>query len=250
MIQATLSRRTAPQFDLNKIDLNKLAQQALQPWVDAYDSWRTGVDSWNSGVADLVRPSKSAKSSCGCPVCAPDPCSCRCCVSDADLVIEARVLERRVVPVIIENRWRRERDIEVELSSWTKVSDTVQVRAEIAGDTAFKLAPCGQAEVVLMITVATEKATTPPTQNTPGKTIGKEAQGKASAKESAAAAETVIRRGIAEGLLLPDVDRCLVSYADLRIKGCDLRSVRIAVAILPRDCDAYVVDCACACGCC
>jgi hypothetical protein len=253
MIQATLPRRTAPQFDLNKIDLNKLAQQALQPWADAYDSWRTGVDNWNSGVADLVRPSKSAKSGCGCPVCAEDPCSCRCCVSDADLVIEARVLERRVVPVIIENRWRRERDIEVELSSWTKVSDTVQVRAEIAGDTAFKLAPCGQAEVVLMITVATEKATTAPSQNTPGKTlpgktIGKEAQGKASAKESAAAAETVIRRGIAEGLLLPDVDRCLVSYADLRIKGCDLRSVRIAVAILPRDCDAYVVDCAC--GCC
>ena len=47
---------------------------------------------------------------------------------------------------------------------------------------------------------------------------------------------------------IPDVDGCAVSYADLRIKGCDMRSIRIAVAVLPRECDAYIVDCHC--GCC
>ena len=54
--------------------------------------------------------------------------------------------------------------------------------------------------------------------------------------------------GAVDQRVLPDVTTCAVSYADLQIKGCDLRSVRIAVAVLPRDCDAYKVDCAC--GCC
>jgi hypothetical protein len=239
MIQATLPRRAAAPIDLNNVDLNKLAQQALQPWADAYDSWTKGMDSWRSGVADAVRPQPNAKSQCGCPVCAPDPCSCRCCVCDADLVIEARVGERRIVPVIIENRWRRARDVEVELSSWTGVSDTVQVNADILGAAAFTLAPCGQQQVVLVVNIAGQAATNPGS-NTPGKATP--------AKPAAAAKDTPPTRVI-EGRQLPDVDRCLVSYADLRIKGCDLRSVRVAVAILPRDCEAYTIDCGCSCCC-
>ena len=214
MIQATLPRRAA-----QPIDLNQLAGQVLQPWADAYDTWRSGLDSWRSGVADLVRP--SATSQCGCPVCAQDPCACRCCVTDADLVIEARVGERRVVPVIVENKWRRSRDVEVELSSWTNISDTVQVSGELLGAAAFQLAPCASQQVVLVVTIAGQGGA-----NTPG------GRGKAPSDTQ-----------------LPDVDRCLVSYADLRIKGCDLRSVRVAVAILPRDCDAFTVDCGCACCC-
>lgn len=204
MIQATLPRRAAA-----PLDLNALAGQVLQPWADAYEAWRSGMDSWRSGVADIVRPSPASQG-CGCPVCAQDPCTCRCCVTDADLVVEARVGERRIVPVIIENRWRRERDVEVELSDWTKISDTVNVTGEILGEAAFKLAPCGRQPVVMVVTVA-----------------GQDAQERQ----------------------LGDVDRCLVAYADLRIKGCDLRSVRVAVAVLPRDCEAFTVDCGCACCC-
>lgn len=239
MIQATLPRRTAP-----PIDLNQLAQQALQPWADAFDTWRTGMDSWNTGVANLVRPARTAKSDCGCPVCAPDPCSCRCCVTDADLVIEARVGERRVIPVIIENKWRRARDVEVELSSWTAISDTVEIHAEIFGPAAFTLAPCGQEQVVMLVTVAGKLSPAPtpaptpappPPNTVPGKIAGKSQ----TAKDVAPATDRQ----------LPDVDRCLVSYADLRIKGCDLRSVRVAVAVLPRDCEAFTVDCGCSCCC-
>lgn len=209
MIQATLPRRAA-----GELDLNQLARQALQPWADAYDSWRTGMDTWNSGVSDLLRRSaKSNASQCGCPVCRTDPCACRCCVTDADLVVEARVGERRVIPIVVENRWRRERDIELELSSWTKTSDDIQVSGEVLGEAAFKLAPCGEAQVVLVVT------------------IGGEGAGPNDERRQ-----------------LPDTDRCVVSYADLRIKGCDLRSIRIAVAVLPRNCEAYTVDCAC--GCC
>jgi hypothetical protein len=212
MIQATLPRRAAPQ-----LDLNQLAQQVMQPWTDAFENWR-------SGVAELVQPTtKPMSKGCGCPACNPDPCNCRCCVSDADLVIEARLGERRIIPIVIENHWRRERDIELELSSWTKVDDKVAITAHILSETAIKLAPCGEAHVVIGVTVGSDTVAPPPPNPTTN-------------------APPPVDR-----LPLPDVDRCLVSYADLRIKGCDLRSIRIAVAVLPRDCDAYTVDCDCCC---
>jgi hypothetical protein len=245
MIQATLPRR-APQ----QLDLNQLAQQALQPWADAFDSWRTGMDNWNSGVANLVRSSKT-RPDCGCPTCAPDPCSCRCCVTDADLVIEARVGERRIVPVIIENKWRRARDVEVELSSFTTVSDAVQVAAEIVGEATFTLAPCGHQEIVLVVNIGGQAVLTPaPSQPTnPTSPNNPNNQSRAAGKNAATTDGPVATPAPVGTRQLPDVDRCLVAYADLRIKGCDLRSVRVAVAILPRDCEAFTVDCGCSCCC-
>jgi hypothetical protein len=217
MIQATLPRRVAaPQ-----LDLNQFARDVMKPWSNAYESWR-------SGVADLVRPAP-AKHGCGCPSCQSDPCACRCCIADCDLLIEARVGERRIIPITIENHWRRERPIELELSSWTKITDDVVVRGELLTETTFTLAPCGEAHPVIGVTVGIGDRATPP-DTKPNANPVREAQ--------AADAQR----------LLPDVDHCGVAYADLRIKGCDLRSIRIAVAVLPRDCDAYVVDCAC--GCC
>jgi len=217
MIQATLSRRVAaPQ-----LDLNQMARDVLQPWANAYESWR-------SGVADMVRPAAS-KHGCGCPSCRSDPCACRCCIADCDLLIEARVGERRIIPVTIENHWRRERPIELELSSWTKITDDVVVRGELLTEAAFTLAPCGEAHAVIGVTVGVGERTTPSDSKSNANAI-RDAQG------------GDLQR------LLPDIDHCAVAYADLRIKGCDLRSIRIAVAVLPRDCDAYVVDCAC--GCC
>jgi hypothetical protein len=209
MIQATLPRRSAPQ-----IDLNQLAQQAMQPWADAFETWR-------SGVAALVQPTGTTtmKAGCGCPSCQSDPCQCNCCVSSADLVVEARLGEQRIVPVIIENHWRRERDITLELSSWTQPSADVTVTGAVVTPTTLTLAPCGQTIVVLRIDVG-------PTAPAPDPAGNNEQQ-----------------------RVLPDVSRCEVSYADLRITGCDLRSIRIAVAVMPRDCDAYTVDCDCACCC-
>jgi len=215
MIQATLPRRAAaPQ-----LDLNQMARDVLQPWASAYESWRTGV-------ADLVRPAPS-KAGCSCPSCRSDPCACRCCVADCDLLIEARVGERRIIPVTIENHWRRERPIELELSSWTRITDDVVVRGELLTEAAFTLAPCGEAHSVIGVTVGLGDRTAP-----------------SDTKPNA----NPVRDGQDAQRLLPDLDHCGVAYADLRIKGCDLRSIRIAVAVLPRDCDAYVVDCAC--GCC
>ncbi len=54
-----------------------------------------------------------------CPRCAPDPCQCECCIGDVDFAIYARVGERRVIPIVVENERRREKEIKLELSDWT-----------------------------------------------------------------------------------------------------------------------------------
>jgi hypothetical protein len=188
------------------IDFMAMARDAMKPWTSAYDSWR-------SGVADMLDRRPAAKGDC-CERCGPDSCQCRCCVADSDLLVEARVGERRVIPITIENHWRRDRDIELELSSWTALADGIAVQGRIVTPTSFTLKPCSDEHVILVVEIDDDKA-----ESTEGNRIQ-----------------------------IGDVKGCAVSYADLRIKGCDLRPVRIAVAILPRDCDAYVVDCQC--GCC
>lgn len=45
-----------------------------------------------------------------------------------------------------------------------------------------------------------------------------------------------------------DVGECIIHVADLRMEGCGIRPVRIALALLPRDCDSY--EASCDCGCC
>jgi hypothetical protein len=188
------------------VDIMTMARDAMKPWTSAYDSWR-------SGVADMLDQRPSSKGDC-CARCGPDPCQCRCCIADSDLLVETRVGERRIIPITVENHWRREREIELELSSWTTLSDGISVQAQIATPTTFTLTPCGNERVILVIEVTDQS-------------------------ESGKAADN---RG-----KINDVKGCAVSYTDLRIKGCDLRPVRIAVAVLPRDCDDYVVDCQSAC---
>jgi len=46
---------------------------------------------------------------------------------------------------------------------------------------------------------------------------------------------------------LRDIDDCRVFYADLRVEGCEMRPVRIALALLPRDCAGFRVNCGCNC---
>jgi hypothetical protein len=178
--------------------MGQMLREAIRPWSKAYDSWRS----------ELGRTLGEPPSEC-CDRCGPDDCSCRCCVADSDLLVETRVGERRVVPITIENHLRREREIELELSSWTSV-DGATIGGQLTTPTSFKLEPCGEERAILVIQI------TSGTNN--------------------------------EGDRFVDVKGCQVAYADLRVKGCDIRPIRIAVAILPRSCDDYVVDCSC--GCC
>lgn len=150
---------------------------------------------------------------CRCDDCARDTCHCRCCIGDADLVVYARVGELRIVPIVVENNRRRERQVRLELSGWTTSSGKPSgVTGQLQPPAEFTLPPCQERAVVLELNVKS--------------------------------ADNVV--GTPDNRLR-DVDDCQVLYADLRVEGCAMRPIRIALAILPRDCAAYEIDCRCSC---
>lgn len=180
--------------------------------TDAYESFLGAV------TPAVTRPRRGHGHTACCPdPCEQDPCHCACCVYDADLVVHARLGEQRVVPVRISNARTRTRQISLELSEFTTSGGRdVPIQGSITTRTKFELAACEREEAILLVRT--------------GATV-------------AASLEQAREAGRIE-----DVDDCLVGYADLRIQGCDVRPVRVAVALLPRDCDAYEVHCTC--GCC
>lgn len=168
-----------------------------------------------------------------------DPCHCFCCVVDADLVVEARLGEIRIVPITLHNERRREREISLDLSSFTtKGGKPAPVVGTILPPTRFTLAACEDRHVVIRLAVREPGvAKFDDTLDEPDTPLD---------VANAATAEFTRIAGDNERRL-PDVDDCLVAYGHLRIDGCDIRPVRIAVALLPRDCGAHQVHCACAC---
>lgn len=198
-----------------------------------YDTWMQAVEtSWEPFLRQPVRERRSGakpsrtctcedrKSECDCGCYGCGDCTCQCCIGDVDLVVHSRVGERRVVPVVIENPSRREREIEISLSDWAGRSGQSQVKINAAflDPLTFTLPPCGEKTLTLLIT-----STSANPQDNPD----------ASNNEAGR---------------ITDVDTCQVLTADLRVKGCDIRPIRIAVSLLPRDCDPFVIDCQC--GCC
>ena len=203
--------------------------EMMQSWNDAVSAWQTSwgemIDRWPSAMPAFpsLTPMGARRRCprCGCEHCEPcgaDDCHCDCCVNDADVVIEARVGERRVVSVIVENDTRRPTEVKAELSAFTtRSANEPETLKGAVFPAAFTLAACDEQ----VLTIVFESATN----------IGD--------RKSAATKEPE---------RIPDVDRCVVYYADLRLEGCPTRPVRIAVALLPRDCDAHRLDCGC--GCC
>ena len=122
-------------------------------------------------------------------------------------MIYARAGESRVVPIVITNPRRRERNVELAISGWTPVCDnTAAAETESFGPTEFEIPACGEKSVLLKVRTS----------------AGQDKQ---------------------------DVASCSVLYADLTVRGCcDVRPIRIAVAILPATCDPFEIGCQC--GCC
>ena len=202
-----------------------MTEGVVQPIIDGMRQAATNLfDSYRAlgGAYGVYQPQtgtrQSAYGTCHAPkqdCCASyDPCHCKCCIVDADLVAYARLGERRLLPIVIENRWRRERPVKLELSDFTSRGGKASpVRAKLMADAGeYTLPPCGQLSVVLLFESSLDDAEL----------------------EQAKLGQV-------------DVDDCLVSYADLRVIGCDIRPLRIAVALLPRDCSPYVVECSCEC---
>lgn len=178
---------------------------------------------------------------CGCgqaddccpPACGPDPCACTCCVDDADLVVYGRYGELRMVPVRISNARRRQREITLELSEFRTRGGTP---APVVGQVVppkLVLDPCEEQTVLIGLLL---------------RPVARDGEDTLTAATFAAAAAAATVDAPDRDVELPDVDTCVTAYADLRIIGCDVRPVRIAVALLPRACEDHQVRCGC--GCC
>ena len=195
------------------------ADQPANPWLDSWNrAWGGMVDAWmqavNTSWAPFSPPQQQmtwGKPAHRCQDCQRNDCDCRCCVGDADLLVHARVGERRVVPLVIENDSHREKQVELELSDWTTHNgqQEIKVSGQLLSPLAFTINACSEQKVVLMVQIMG-------TEDTANKA-------------------------------LLDVDSCQVYYADLRVKGCDIRPIRIALALLSRDCAPLTIECRCNC---
>jgi hypothetical protein len=168
---------------------------------------------------------------CGCG-CGHDDCGCDCCICDADVVVYAHCGEVRVVPIEVENDTRREREnVNVEIS---------HVRSARGGELPWEVAinpsgtltlpPCSRTKLELLVRVVCGDKDAEPKPKP------------ARAKAEAAAAP--IERG-----QFGDVDECEVGYVTIRLDGCTVCPIVVAIAVLPTRCDSYRVDCLCSCCC-
>jgi hypothetical protein len=164
--------------------------------------------------------------------CYDDPCHCRCCIHDADLVIYSRLGEMRVVPFRIENQRKRKREISIHLSDWTTLDGkNAYIHSFIIPETDFTLEPCTEEEIILVVGSKLNYKLNDMTKS-------EMLQAAEAAEDSSARKPTVLMDREAK-----DVDDCLVLYADLQIEGCGVRPLRIALVLLPRDCFPYEISC-------
>src|SRR5262245_38108411 len=84
---------------------------------------------------------------CGC-----DPCACFCCIGDVDLAIYSRLGEQRVIPIVVENERRREKQVALELSAWMKKGGkTATVEMVMLEPKIFMIPACGEQKVTVIV---------------------------------------------------------------------------------------------------
>ena len=181
--------------------------------------------------------------------------ACDCCVPEADVVVRARAGEVRVVPFRLHNTWRRDREVSLEVGPWHVCSgdDDLEIRAILEEDK-IVLKPCEDRVVRLLISTRgagddgssstrdTKDANDPAV---PSETVDE--AGKA-AKPARAAGRKPVDVVVDTRRRTTDVETCVSAYADVRFEGC-ARPQRVAVVVLPAECDAVEVGCDCGCCC-
>jgi hypothetical protein len=219
---------------------------AANPWtapaMAAYGPWQQALPGTRAHKPGRRHEHDCACDDGDCDGCHGDNCHCRCCLTDADLVINARLGETRVVALTIENPRRRERQVKLELGNWTtRGGSPADIKARIVPPAEFTLEPCEERDVIVVVEAGLKTDQTPPQGDVAGREPAQAVAGLAAFGATAATNDVAQRR-------VPDVEQCEVFYADLRVEGCDMRPVRLALVLLPRDCGAHPIDCGC--GCC
>jgi hypothetical protein len=95
------------------------------------------------------------------------------------------------------------------------------------------LEPCSKTRLELLVQVAC------------GAEPGQAGQAKPSTAKGAPADPLAAIAG--PGDLSSDVDRCEVGYTTIRLDGCLIRPIVVAIAARPLGCDSYRVGCSCCC---
>lgn len=171
---------------------------------------------------------------CGRPRDCDCDCGCDCCICDADVVVYTHCGETRIVPIEVANDTRREReDVTVEVSDVRSAGGNVrpwEVTVLPAGP--LTLPACSTTKLELVVHVVCDDDSAPK-------------QRSARAKE----AETSRQASTVERGRFGDVDECEVGYVTIRLGGCSIRPIVVAIAALPLRCDSYRVGCSCSCCC-
>lgn len=167
--------------------------------------------------------------------CRGHDCRCDCCIVDADIIVYAHCGEVRVVPIEVANDTRKIREnVDVEVSEVRSAGGTV-----LAWQTAMRpegpltLEPCSKTRLELMVQVA----------------CGTE-EGKAGPDQPATAEDApsgMLAALAAQRWPGSDVDQCEVGYLTIRLGGCLVRPIVVAIAALPLACDSYRTGCSCSC---
>jgi hypothetical protein len=176
-------------------------------------------------------------------------CRCDCCIADADIIVYAHCGEVRVVPIEVANDTRKVRDdVEVQVSDVRSGGGTVLAwPAEIRPNGPLTLQPCSTTKLELLVHVVCGAQRDDTSATAAGGTAGPASAAPSGTKQSepAGAVATLVK----EDESAADVDRCEVGYVTIRLGGCLIRPIVVAIAVLPLGCDSYRAGCACSCCC-
>ena len=142
-----------------------------------------------------------------------------------------------MVPIEVANDTRKIREnVDVQVSDVRSAGGTVLAWPTVmrpAGP--LTLEPCSTTRLELVVQVAcgTEQGKGSPGQSDTGQ----------SAPPDASAAMAAQREPGS------DVDQCEVGYVTIRLGGCLVRPIVVAIAALPLACDSYRTGCSCSCCC-
>ena len=224
---------------------------AMQKWWDqsqtAFDPWRQAWDTIAPREADERAhrhrhdhghdhmPEHDHEHSC-CDCDSDCHNACRCCIPDADVVLHARAGEQRVIPFLLHNPWRRDREVSIAVGPWQVCGGgRLEVTSGIDAGESLTLQPCEKRVVRLRLLV---RGICDNGQNSTDGTPGDQ---KNETGNDAKVDVPKDRQGDC------DVESCTSAYADVRFEGC-ARPQRIAVVVHPASCDAIALPCDC--GCC
>lgn len=170
---------------------------------------------------------------------------CDCCVVDADIVVYGHCGEVRVVPIEIDNDSRKAREnVEIQVS---------EVRSgggrELAWPVLIQpqgpltLEPCRTTRLELLVHITCGEASRAASDGNEDAASHQDAAAEQEAPADAFAALAAQRE---HGF---DVERCEVGYTTVRLEGCLVRPIVVAIAALPLGCESYRVGCSCSCCC-